>query len=90
MGIGPINRVFTPMGGDAGQESLAQLVAAIRELNGIGLLGRGRELKLRRGVGRRPVVDVLDQETGEALDEIPPEEVLRMMAELEKEREEDL
>jgi uncharacterized FlaG/YvyC family protein len=35
-------------------------------------------------------VDVVDRETGEVLDELPPEEVLRMMAELEKDREEEL
>jgi uncharacterized FlaG/YvyC family protein len=79
---------------DAAQESLGlmrQLVAAIRRLNRPELLEQGREFKLRRrAAGRRPVVDVVDPETGEVLDELPPEEVLRMMAELEEEREEEV
>jgi uncharacterized FlaG/YvyC family protein len=80
-----------PVAADAAQESLAlmrQLVSAIRGLNRPEFLERGRELKLRRGgSGKRPLVDVVDRETGEVLDELPPEAVLRMMAELEKERE---
>jgi uncharacterized FlaG/YvyC family protein len=92
MEIGPLNRISagTPAVGEGTQENLAQLVSAIRTLNGMEFLGRGRELKLRRGAGRRPMVELLDLETGEVLDELPPEQVLRMMTELEKEREEDL
>jgi uncharacterized FlaG/YvyC family protein len=74
---------------DAAQESLwlmQQVVAAVHKLNRLEFLERGRELKLRRA-GKRPVMEVVDRETGEILDELPPEEVLRMMAELEKERE---
>jgi len=41
-------------------------------------------------VGKRPaMVDLVDLETGEILDELPPEQVLRMMEELEKERDEE-
>lgn len=36
------------------------------------------------------MVDLVDLESGEILDELPPEEVLRMMAELEKKREGEL
>jgi len=91
MEIGPLNRIYSgaPAPGDAAQESLGQLVAPIHRLNRLEFLGRGRELKLRRDAGRRPMVDVVDRETGEVLDELPPEQVLSMMAELEKEREED-
>jgi len=96
MGIGPLNRVSVsaPVAADAAQESLGlmrELVAAIRWLNRPELLEQGREFKLRRrAAGKRPIVDVVDRETGEVLDELPPEEVVRMMAELEKEREEEL
>jgi len=96
MGIGPLNRVSVsaPVAADAAQESLGlmrELVAAICWLNRPELLEQGRELILRRrAAGRRPIVDVVDRETGEVLDELPPEEVLRMMAELEKDREEEL
>ncbi|SPE42384.1 hypothetical protein SBA3_5260002 [Candidatus Sulfopaludibacter sp. SbA3] len=83
-----------PVAADAAQESVAltrQLVAAIRWLNQPEFLERGRELKLRRGAaGKRLTVEVVDRETGEILDELPPEAVLRMMAELEKEREGEL
>jgi len=96
MGIGPLNRVSVsaPVAADAAQESLGpmrELVAAIRWLNRPELLEQGREFQLRRrAAGKRPIVDVVDRETGEVLDELPPEEVLRMMAELEKDREEEL
>ena len=96
MEIGPLNRVSmsVPVAADAAQESLAlmgQLVVAIRLLNRPEFLERGRELKLRRrAAGRRPIVDLVDRETGEVIDELPPDAVLRMMAELEKEREGEL
>ena len=96
MEIGPLNRVSmsAPVVADAGQEGLGlmrQLIVAIRELNRSELPEQRRELKLRRlAEGRRMVVDVVDRETGEVLDELPPEEVLRMMAESEKEREQEL
>jgi len=80
--------------GDPTLESFAlmrELVAAVCALNRPELLDRGRELKVRRNArGRMPMVDLVDRETGEILDELPPEEVLRMMAELEKEREGEL
>lgn len=96
MEIGPLSRISigAPATVDAAQESswpMRELVAAIGGLNQVEFLPRGHELKLRRGMGKRPaMVDLLDRETGEALDELAPEDVLRMMAELEKEREEEL
>jgi uncharacterized FlaG/YvyC family protein len=78
-------------GGDPTLESftlMRELVAAVCALNRPELLDQGRELKMRRNArGRMPMVDLVDRESGEILDELPPEEVLRMMAELEKERE---
>jgi hypothetical protein len=79
-----------PVATDVAQESLAlvrQLVAAVRFLNQAEFLERGRELKLGKAPGKRRTVEVVDRETGEVLDELPPEAVLQMMAELEKERE---
>lgn len=96
MVIGPLNRISAtaPLAADAAIESLSpvrELVAAIRGLNRPELLEQGREFKLRRrAAGRRPIVDVVDRETGEVLDELPPEAVLRMAAELESEHEEEL
>jgi hypothetical protein len=96
MEIGPLHRVSAsaPLAADAAQESLdlmRELVIAVRTLNRPEFLERGREWKLRRRVaGRRPMVDVVDRETGEIFDELPPEQVLRMAAELEKEHEREL
>jgi len=87
MQIGPLNRVVMNLPGqsyDAGQ-----LVAATRALNQAELLGEGRWLKLRRGPGGKGLrVQVIDRNSDDVVDELPPEEVLRMMAELEKRREE--
>jgi len=98
MEIGPLNlarvSMSAPVVAEGGQENpvlMGQLVAAIRGLNRPELLEQGREYKLRRRApGKRPIVDLVDRETGTVLDELPPDEVLRMMAELEKEREEEL
>lgn len=87
MSIGPLNRIgsFPIEPYDAGQ-----LVAATRALNRAELLGHGRTLRLRRGApGKGPRVQVVDRESGEVMDELPPEAVLRMMNELEKSREDD-
>jgi len=96
MEIGPLSRASmnAPVAVDAWQESpalLSQLVVAIRGLNRPEFLEQGREYRLRRRMaGKRPAVDLVDRETGDVLDEFPPEAVLRMMAELEKERSEEL
>jgi O-acetyl-ADP-ribose deacetylase (regulator of RNase III) len=80
MGIGPLNGISMSAaigGGVSGQDNMAvmqQLVAAIRVW------------KLRRGAGRPPLVELVEQESGDVVDLLPPEEVLRMAAVLEKER----
>jgi len=91
MGIGPLSRIsMSAAGAPESTELMRELVIALRELNRQEFQERGRELKLRRGVGKRPaMVDLVDLETGEILDELPPEQVLRMMEELEKERDEE-
>src|ERR1035438_10510600 len=97
MGIGPLARASMSAAvraADPAQESLwltRQVVAAIHRLNRPELLDRGRELKLRRrAAGQSPIVDLVDRETGEILDELPPEAVMRMMAAMEKDREGDV
>lgn len=96
MEIGPLNRMPAPVpvASDAVPESLSvmrELVVAIRGLNQSEFLPQGRELKLRRGAaGKRPGVDLVDAETGEILDEVAPETILRMMAERDKEHEGEL
>jgi hypothetical protein len=95
MEIGPLGRVSIGAPAvDPAPDSLAamrELVSAVGGLNRQEFLPHGRELKLRPGVGKRPaMVDLVDQETGEVLDEFPSEQVLSMMNELEKKREEEL
>ena len=95
MEIGPLSRVSisAPVAPDAMQESLGltqQLVAAIRGLNRAEMLEQGREFKLhRRAAGKRPMVDLVDRETGEVLDELLPEDILRMVRELGQEQDEE-
>jgi uncharacterized FlaG/YvyC family protein len=75
--------------GAAGQNSLAwtELVAAVRALNRNELDARGRLWKLRRGTsGKAVMVELVEEESGDVIDMLPPEEVLRMAAELEKDR----
>jgi uncharacterized FlaG/YvyC family protein len=87
MEIRPLSRIgnLPTQPYDAGQ-----LVAATRALNHAQSLGQRRSLRLRRGAGgKRLRVQVVDRDTGEVMDELPPEAILRMMNELEKQREGD-
>jgi hypothetical protein len=88
MDIGPLNGISirTAIGGGVfGQDNLAlmpQLVAAVRALNRGELEARGRVWKLRRGAGKPVSAELVEQESGDVMDLLPPEEVLRMAAEL--------
>lgn len=65
-----------------------ELVSAIAKLNRLEFRGRGQELRPRRAnKARQHLVDLIDLETGEILDELPSEKVMRMIAELAQERE---
>jgi uncharacterized FlaG/YvyC family protein len=91
MGIGPLHGVSLGAEiGATGQDNLAlmqQLVAAVRALNRGELEARGRVWKLRRGPsGKAVTVELVEEESGDVIDLLPPEEVLRMAAELEKDR----
>jgi uncharacterized FlaG/YvyC family protein len=66
---------------------MTQLAAAIRGMNGSKLLPPGREFRLRRRApGKRPIVDLVDLETGEVLDELSPEQLIRLIADLDQEQ----
>jgi len=93
MDIGPMNRVgltapvTAPTQTREDPSNVRQIVTAIRGLNKSELLGQNRELAFVRDPStQRPVIQIRDQETGEVIDQIPPETVLRMQAELEKEK----
>ncbi|HUP04889.1 MAG TPA: hypothetical protein VMU19_12925 [Bryobacteraceae bacterium] len=68
-----------------------QQVAAVRGSNRAESPEQSREFRLRRRVPpRRPVPEPEESDSAEVVDQLPPVEVLRMAAELEKEREEEL
>lgn len=69
-------------------ETMRAAVAAVQALNKSEMMGTNRELQFTRDeVTKRPVVRILNRGTGEVVDQIPPEAVLRMLADL-KAREE--
>ena len=64
-------------------------VAAVRALNKSELFGEDRQLLFTRDAEtRKPVVKIVSRKTGEVLDQIPPEGVLRIMADLGKQGQE--
>jgi uncharacterized FlaG/YvyC family protein len=57
------------------------VVAAVRALNRSELLGSDRELQFARdSQTQKMVVQIVDSQSGDVLDQIPPEQVLRLMA----------
>ena len=56
-------------------------VAAVRALNKSELLGSGRELQFARdSQTQKMVIQIVDSQSGDVLDQIPPEQILRIMA----------
>ena len=60
------------------------VVAAVRALNKSELLGSGRELKFTRDTQTQKMVIQIVDKSGDVVSQIPPEEVLRIMANLGK------
>ena len=59
------------------------VVAAVRALNKSELLGSDRELQFTRdSQTQRMVIQIVDRQSGAVLDQLPPEEVLRILANL--------
>ena len=57
------------------------VVAAVRALNKSELLGSDRELQFTRdSQTQKMVIQIVDSQSGDVLDQIPPEQVLRIMA----------
>ena len=62
---------------------LAQTVAAVRAVNKSGMFGEDRQLSFARDPDtQQPVIRIVSRKTGEVLDQIPAEQVLRIMADL--------
>ena len=91
MGIGPIHAVnmTAPANATATDSKLvpdSQVVSAVQELNQSELMGEDRELAYRRDPKTGQfVVQILKRETGDVVDQIPPEVLLRLQQELRAE-----
>lgn len=60
-----------------------ELVAAVRQINKAELMGEGRELTFTRDPEtRQRVIQIIEQSTGEVVDQLPPETVLRLAQQL--------
>jgi len=60
-----------------------QVVTAVNEVNKSELMGEGRQLTFTRDPEtRRPVIQIVDQNTGEVLDQIPSETILELAQQL--------
>ena len=89
MEIGPINPqnlnvpVNTAPTQQSSESTVRQIVTAIRGLNKSELLGQSRELAfIRDPETQRRVIQILDKDSGEVIDQLPPETVLQMAAQL--------
>jgi uncharacterized FlaG/YvyC family protein len=60
-----------------------EVVTAVHELNRSDLMGEGRQLSFTRDPQtRKPVIQIIDQSSGEVIDQIPPETVLQLAQQL--------
>lgn len=89
MDIAPVNRVnlAAPVNlAPTSQEDPAvtrQLVTAIRALNESELMGPNRQFTYTRDPKtQQPVINIVERETGDVVDQLPPEAILRLRQEL--------
>jgi uncharacterized FlaG/YvyC family protein len=89
MDISPINSVGastianTAATAAANEVPVRQMVTAIHQVNKAELLGQGRQLTFTRDPQtRQTVIQIVDQDSGEVVDSIPPETVLQMAEQL--------
>jgi flagellar protein FlaG len=63
--------------------SVRQVISAINEVNKSELMGEGKQLNFTRDPDtHRPVIQIVDQNTGEVLDQLPPESIVRLAEQL--------
>jgi len=68
-----------------GADPTTQIIHAVRQLNKAEFMGDSHELKFMRDEEtQRPVVKIVNRETGEVIDEVPPQNILHMLADLDK------
>jgi len=77
MGVNTAVSVPTPA--NENDVPVRAIVTAVNEVNRSELMGEGRQLTFTRDPEtRKPVIQIVDQNTGEVLDQIPPETVLQL------------
>ena len=77
--MGVSTAVSAPSPTNENDVPVRQLVTAVNEINKSELMGEGRQLTFTRDPAtRKPVIQIVDQDTGEVLDQIPPETVLQL------------
>ena len=60
-----------------------EVVTAVHEVNKSELMGEGRQLTFSRDPQtRRPVIQIIDQSTGDVIDQIPQETLLQLAQQL--------
>lgn len=91
MGIGPLNRIdFATLPMDLSlqhetPQAARELIRAVKELNRSEFSTSGRQLIFSwDSAASRPTFRIIDRETGEVLEEIPPAAFRRMMEDLTK------
>lgn len=92
METGPINPMALSLAASLSSTPQAEqisekreIIQAVRAINGAELLGRDQELTFAVDRDtRRPVVKVVDRNTGEVLMQVPTEDVLRLARQLGK------
>ena len=59
------------------------ILTAVHQLNKSELMGEGRQLTFSRDPGtRRPVIQIIDENTGDVIDQIPAETLLQLARQL--------
>lgn len=92
MEIGPANRVdmSAPVTSQTASQDLLQndrqVVSAVQWLNQAEWLGQDKELAYKRDQKTgKLVIQIRERQTGDIVDQIPPESVLRLVSELQAE-----
>lgn len=88
MEISPLSGIsptvpFDPTPKSQQEAATRQIVSAVQALNKSELFGENRQLQFSRDdATHRLIIKIVNGKTGETIDQIPPETVLRMRAEL--------
>ena len=82
--IGASTAVNTPTTPSSDKDvPVREVVTAVHEVNKSELMGEGRQLTFTRDPEtRRPVIQIIDQSTGDVIDQIPAETVLLLAQQL--------